>query len=134
VHGTVIMYADVLTGSIQAAIAETSRRRAIQETYNQEHGITPASIVKAIDEVLSSVYERDYLGVPSAGGDAEPFMSLAEIDARIQQLTRDMKGAAANLEFEKAAALRDDIKRLRARGLGVDVAAMTPGRVPGEEP
>jgi len=61
-------------------------------------------------------------------------MSLAEIDARIQQLTRDMKGAAANLEFEKAAALRDDIKRLRARGLGVDVAAMTPGRVPGEEP
>jgi excinuclease ABC subunit B len=134
VHGTVIMYADVLTGSIQAAIAETSRRRAIQEAYNREHGITPASIVKAIDEVLSSIYERDYLGVPSAGGEAEPFMSLAEIDARVQRLTQEMKSAAANLEFEKAAALRDDIKRLRARGLGVDVASMTPGPIPGEGP
>jgi len=120
VHGTVIMYADVRTGSILAAIAETERRRAIQEAYNLEHGITPASIVKDIDDVLSSVYERDYMAVPSVREAPEPYMSLAEIDARIQQLNRDMKAAAANLEFEKAAAIRDEIKRLRARSLGVD--------------
>jgi len=97
------MYADVLTGSIQAAIrrdrapGEPSRRPT-----TAEHGITPASIVKDIDEVLSSVYERDYVSLPSVGEAPEPFMSLAEIDARIQQLNRDMKAAAANLEFEKA--------------------------------
>jgi excinuclease ABC subunit B len=124
VHGTVIMYADVRTGSIAAAIAETERRRAIQEAYNREHGITPASIVKDIDEVLSSVYERDYLGVPSVREAPEPFMTLAEIEARIQQLGRDMKAAAANLEFEKAASIRDEIKRLRARSLGVDGASV----------
>jgi len=136
VHGTVIMYADVLTGSIQAAIAETERRRAIQEAYNREHGITPASIVKDIDEVLSSVYERDYMSLPSVGEAPEPFMSLAEIDARIQQLNRDMKAAAANLEFEKAASIRDEIKRLRARSLGVDDPSVIAGgdrRVAGGE-
>ena len=124
VHGTVIMYADVMTGSIRTAIAETERRRAIQDAYNREHGITPASIVKAIDEVLSSVYERDYMGVPAVQEDAEPYMSLAEIDARILQLNRDMKAAAANLEFEKAASVRDQIRRLRARSLGVDDASV----------
>ena len=105
-------------------IAETVRRRAIQEAYNCEHGITPASIVKDIDEVLSSVYERDYLGVPAVREAPEPFMSLAEIEARVQQLGRDMKAAAANLEFEKAASIRDEIKRLRARALGVDGASV----------
>jgi excinuclease ABC subunit B len=127
VHGTVIMYADVRTGSIEAAVAETERRRAIQEAYNREHDITPASIVKGIDEVLSSVYERDYVSVPSVREAPEPFMSLAEIDARIQQLNRDMKAAAANLEFERAASIRDEIKRLRARSLGVDDALLIAG-------
>jgi excinuclease ABC subunit B len=133
VHGTVIMYADVMTGSIRTAIAETERRRAIQDAYNREHGITPASIVKAIDEVLSSVYERDYMGVPAVREDAEPYMSLAEIDARILQLNRDMKAAAANLEFEKAASIRDQIRRLRARSLGVDDASVL-SRVRGPDP
>jgi excinuclease ABC subunit B len=133
VHGTVIMYADVMTGSIRTAIAETERRRAIQDAYNREHGITPASIVKAIDEVLSSVYERDYMGVPAVQEDAEPYMSLAEIDARILQLNRDMKAAAANLEFEKAASIRDQIRRLRARSLGVDDASVL-SRVRGPDP
>ncbi|HPK72065.1 MAG TPA: excinuclease ABC subunit UvrB [Vicinamibacterales bacterium] len=122
VHGTVIMYADVVTGSIQAAIAEMARRRARQLAYNDEHGITPASIVKAIDDVLNSVYERDYVAVPSAREEPPPFRSLAELEARIQQATRDMKAAAANLEFEKAAGLRDHIKRLRALGLGMGEA------------
>jgi excinuclease ABC subunit B len=80
--------------------------------------------VKDIDDVLSSVYERDYMSVPSVREAPEPFMSLAEIDARIQQLTREMKAAAANLEFETAASIRDSIKRLRARSLGVDDVSM----------
>ena len=135
VHGTVIMYADEMTGSIEAAIAETGRRRTIQLAYNAEHGITPASIVKAIDDVLSSVYERDYGPVPSVREEPSPFKSVAEIDARIQQLTRDMKAAAADLDFERAAGLRDEIKRLRARSLGVDDATLAgAGGAAGREP
>jgi excinuclease ABC subunit B len=124
VNGRVIMYADVMTDSMRAAIAETDRRRTVQGAYNVEHGITPASIVKQIDDVMLSVYERDYLGVPSVGEAAEPFMTQAEIEARIAQLNRDMRQAAANLEFEKAASIRDEIKKLRARSLGVDDVSM----------
>jgi len=132
INGRVIMYADVMTGSMRAAIGETDRRRAVQTAYNAEHGITPASIVKQIDDVLSSVYERDYLGVPAIGEATEPFMTQAEIDAKIAQLHRDMRQAAANLEFEKAAAIRDETKKLRARSLGVDdVSMLAPS--PGEE-
>ena len=132
INGRVIMYADVMTGSMRAAIGETDRRRAVQTAYNAEHGITPASIVKQIDEVLSSVYERDYLGVPAVGEAAEPFMTQAEIEAKIAQLNRDMRQAAANLEFEKAASIRDETKKLRARSLGVDdVSMLAPS--PGEE-
>jgi excinuclease ABC subunit B len=133
IHGTVIMYADVMTGSIRTAIAETGRRRAIQDAYNREHGITPASIVKDIDDLLMSVYERDYMGVPAVREDADPYMSLAEIDARVLRLNREMKAAAANLEFEKAASIRDQIKRLRARSLGVDDVSVLSG-VRGPEP
>ncbi|MCX6550493.1 MAG: excinuclease ABC subunit UvrB [Acidobacteria bacterium] len=131
VHGRVIMYADVMTDSMRSALAETDRRRAIQEAYNIEHGITPASIVKQIDDALMSVYERDYLGVPAVRDEAEPFMTQAEIDARIVRLNREMREAAANLEFEKAASIRDQVKRLRARSLGVDPASLG---APGERP
>jgi len=120
VHGRVIMYADVMTDSMRMAISETARRRSRQEAYNAEHNITPASIVKAIDDVLTSVYERDYLGVPAVPATREAFMTQAQIDARIAELGRNMRAAAANLEFEKAASMRDEIKRLRARSLGVD--------------
>ncbi len=117
VNGRAIMYADTMTDSMRLAISETERRREIQEAYNQEHGITPASIVKSIDEVLSSVYERDYLTIP-AGEEGEVFRSQAELDARVTALQAEMKAAAANLEFEKAASLRDRIKQLRSRELG----------------
>jgi excinuclease ABC subunit B len=119
VHGKAIMYADVETVSMRQAIAETERRRARQQAYNEEHGITPASIVKAIDDVLTSVYERDYLTVPLAREDAEDYRSEAELRAKIAELQREMKQAAADLEFEKAAALRDRLKKLRTRDLGL---------------
>src|SRR5687767_13907424 len=118
VNGRAIMYADRMTDSMRLAISETERRRAIQEAYNVEHGITPASIVKSIDEVLTSVYERDYVTV---GGteEGQPFRTHAELEAHITQLQSQMKAAAANLEFEKAATLRDRIKQLRTRELGL---------------
>jgi excinuclease ABC subunit B len=120
VNGKAIMYADTLTDSMRQAINETERRRQIQETYNKEHGITPASIVKEIDDVLSSVYERDYVTIP-AGRDeeVEQFRTQAELDARLAALEAEMKAAAANLEFERAAAVRDRLKALRARELGL---------------
>ena len=118
VNGRAIMYADRMTDSMRAAIDETDRRRAIQEAYNREHGITPASIVKSIDEVMTSVYERDYVTVP-ADADAELFRSHGELEAHVGELRAQMKAAAANLEFEKAATLRDRIKQLKTRELGL---------------
>jgi len=117
VNGRAIMYADRMTDSMRLAISETDRRRTIQEAYNVEHGITPASIVKSIDEVMSSIYERDYLTVPAEEGDI--FKTHADLEAHIAVLNTQMKASAANLEFEKAAALRDRIKQLRSRELGL---------------
>ena len=113
VNGRVIMYAETVTRSMEAAIGETSRRRALQRAYNEEHGITPQSIVKQIDDVMSSVYERDYTTPPLASDGAEHFRTQAELDTHIAKRQQDMREAAANLDFEKAAAIRDDIKRLR---------------------
>jgi excinuclease ABC subunit B len=117
VHGRVIMYADTVTASMKSAIAETERRRALQAAYNAEHGITPESIVRHIDEVFSSVYERDY-STPAAREPREAFRSQAELDAEIARLELEMKAAAANLDFEKAASIRDTLKTLRSRELG----------------
>ena len=119
VHGRVIMYADTMTASMKAAIAETDRRRAIQAAYNEEHGIAPESVVRHIDDVMSSVYKRDYLTPQDAAGDRESFRSQAELDAEIARLDKDMKSAAANLDFERAATLRDRLKTLRTRELGL---------------
>jgi excinuclease ABC subunit B len=110
--------------TLRAAISETDRRRLAQEAYNVEHGITPASIVKQIDDVLSSVYERDYMAVPSPEP-APGFRTQAELDAHIAGLEREMREAAADLDFERAATLRDRIKALDRRGLGLGVAART---------
>jgi excinuclease ABC subunit B len=122
VNGRVIMYADTITASMRAAIEETDRRRRAQEAYNLEHGITPASIVKAIDDVLSSVYERDYVTIPGRD-EAAGAMSAGDVEARIADLQRQMRAAAANLEFEKAAALRDEIRKLRNLELGFPAPA-----------
>src|SRR5216110_2669177 len=119
VHGRVIMYADEVTNSMQLAISETKRRRALQETYNEEHGITPHSIIKSIEEVMSSVYERDYVTLPAVRDGTERFRTQAELDAHVASLQAQMKAAASNLDFEKAASVRDEIKRLRNPELGM---------------
>jgi excinuclease ABC subunit B len=120
VNGRVLMYANTYTASMRAAIDETGRRRALQEAYNQEHGITPQSIVKEIDAVMSSVYERDYMTPAHPRDGMERFKTQAELDAYVASLQGEMRLAAANLDFEKAATLRDDIIRLRSpeSGLG----------------
>ena len=117
VNGRVIMYADTITASMKTAIAETARRRTLQAAYNEEHGITPESVVRAIDEVMSSVYERDYMSGPV--DERETFRTQAELDAELTRLQREMKSAAANLDFERAASLRDRLKTLRTRELGL---------------
>jgi excinuclease ABC subunit B len=113
VNGRVIMYADSETDSMRTAIGETTRRRARQEAYNTEHGITPQSIVKSIDEVMSSVYERDYMTPAATLDGTERFHNQQQLDAYLASKQEEMRAAAANLDFEKAAALRDEIKRLR---------------------
>src|SRR6476620_5641104 len=120
VNGVVIMYAETVTDSMRACISETERRRALQEAYNVEHGITPQSVVRQLDDVMSSVYERDYMTTPVLVRDgAIVFRTQAELDAHLSGLQEKMKAAAANLDFEKAAAIRDDIKRLRTADLGL---------------
>jgi excinuclease ABC subunit B len=119
VNGRVIMYADKMTDSMRAAISETERRRTRQAAYNAEHGITPTSIVKAIDDVLSSVYDRDYSSVADPRQPGMVFRTHAELEAHIATLDDQMKAAAANLDFEKAASLRDQIRTLRTRDLGL---------------
>ena len=119
VHGRVIMYADDVTESMRQALDEMARRRERQEAYNVEHGITPASISKEIDGVLSSVYERDYLPPPAVEVPVEAFASQADLDRRMADLEAEMRAAAANLEFERAAELRDRVRELRKLELGV---------------
>jgi excinuclease ABC subunit B len=120
VAGAVILYADVTTDSMKAAMGETRRRRAIQETYNTEHNITPETIKKNIGELLSSVYEHDYAPIPEvAEAPGEAYGSIEEIDKEVRSLEKQMRDAARALEFERAADIRDRIRVLRAREFGL---------------
>ncbi len=118
--GMAILYADQMTDSMSAAINETNRRRAIQEQYNADNGITPESIKKNIGELLSSVYEHDYVAVPEVEEEpASRYRSVDEIEAEVKALEKQMREAAKALEFEKAAEIRDRIRKLRSREFGL---------------
>ncbi len=115
-NGQAILYADRMTDSMKKALDETNRRRAIQQAYNEENGITPESIVRPLDMTLVAIVGADYtdLAAPEAEGIPE-FKSRQELDAYIGKLESDMREAAKRFEFEKAAKLRDAIKELRTK-------------------
>jgi len=126
IDGRVILYADSITGSMERAMAETQRRREKQEQYNLEHGITPASIKSSIKDILASHYEKDRVTVPvGVAEDGKPFMG-DNFKTTLKDLETRMREAAANLEFEEAARLRDEVKRLKMLDLEFANEMLTP--------
>ena len=112
VNGKVILYADRMTGSMDQAILETNRRRKIQEEYNRAHGITPQTIKKSVKNILASIYESDYFTVPAVSDVEGEYGTTRDIPKTVQKLKEEMRKAASELEFERAAELRDRIHRL----------------------
>ena len=115
-NGRAILYADRMTDSMKRAMDETSRRRAIQQAYNEEHGITPESIVRPLDMTLAAIVAADYTDLATPESDGIPdFKSQEEVNTHIAKLENDMREAAKRFEFEKAAKLRDTIRELRTK-------------------
>jgi excinuclease ABC subunit B len=126
VDGKVILYADEITGSMERAMAETTRRREKQAEFNAEHGITPESVKAHIKDILASPYEKDRLTVDAGvAEEARPFLG-SNFQATLRDLEGRMRKAAADLEFEEAARLRDEIKRLKMLDLEFANEALTP--------
>jgi excinuclease ABC subunit B len=122
IEGRAILYADHMTDSMRQAIGETSRRRAKQEAYNREHNITPLSIIKSVDMQLARIVEADYITVPADEVPIGDINSEQDLQNAVAQLEVQMREAAKNFEFERAASLRDKIRSLKQRDLGVIAA------------
>ena len=118
INGTVIMYADTITGSMQRALYETGRRRKIQEEYNQSMGITPETVKSHIKDILGSIYEADYWTVPAV---AEEKTEYGYDEKTLKKLESEMKEAAKKLEFERAAQIRDKIREIKTRMIEVGI-------------
>ncbi len=118
VHGTVILYADSITDSMKLAMDETNRRRRLQGAFNKEHGITPQTVIKSLGSPLVKIYEDDYVDVPLAAEKGAQYRS-EELPRAIQKLKKEMKKAAEQLEFERAAELRDRIRAMEEQEIGV---------------
>ena len=115
-----LLYADAMTDSLAYAIEETARRREKQSAWNAAHGITPQSVRSHIADAMKSVFEQDYVTVAPVAGEAGPAELVGrDLRATIVELEKRMRNAAADLEFEEAGRLRDEIRRLEAAELGV---------------
>jgi excinuclease ABC subunit B len=119
VDGRVIMYADMVTRSMQACLDETGRRRAAQLAYNAEHGITPETVKKSLRTILEDIAEKDYVELPLVAEEEGEYRSPAELRREIERVKKEMLKAAADLEFEKAAELRDRMLVLERQELAV---------------
>ncbi len=125
INGLVLMYGDHVTDSMRRAIGETQRRRRIQSAYNEEYNITPQTVKKALSSPLVKVYEADYVDVPMVAEGPEEYLSPQQLAALVEQTRKEMKAAAAALEFERAAELRDRLHVLEQRSLGVKEEGVT---------
>ncbi len=114
-NGRAILYADKMTDSMKRAMDETDRRRAIQQAYNLEHGITPESIIRPLSMSLAGIAESDYVDMAQEAEGMPDFRSQEELDAYIERMESDMREAAKKFEFEKAAKLRDAVRELRTK-------------------
>jgi excinuclease ABC subunit B len=120
VSGSVIMYGDQITRSMEIALEETRRRRRIQEEFNRTHDITPTSIKKSIKNILSSIYEADYYTVPLVAETQGEYISPKDIPKLVKKLRKEMREAAQELDFERAALLRDRIRQIQEAELRGD--------------
>ena len=127
VRGTVIMYGDKITFSMQKAIDETMRRRRIQAAYNKRNNVTPQSVQKALSSPFIKIYEADYvdIDIPAVAEEGQEYMSPQQLAKLVEQTRKDMQKAAAALEFEEAATLRDRLQALEKQALGIPSPAGT---------
>ena len=118
-NGRVILYADIVTASMRQAIDETSRRREVQEQFNAEHEIVPRSVTKALDDPIVRMAEADYGPLPEVAEEGEDYRSTADLRKEIERLRKEMRAAADNLDFERAAELRNRARQLEDEELGI---------------